>query len=289
MSEASLRREARDYHYDRRFEMKARHITGCVAGVVALVLAGPAFAQQDPWEPADPDPMEEEDPFAEPDEDPFAEPDEDPFAEPDPMDEEPMEPAPPVEPELEDPDTVTQAQQIIEDIGVGAYVGGGVIGFTEETARDLTNVGGSWEARLAFGTRFPVGIEAAYVGTAQDIEALGLDEDAILVGNGLEGLARINVPIIDMVTPYAFGGIGWTRYSLANSDFNTSNVQDNDNVGYVPLGAGVTYRVGRAAFDVRGQWKYAFNDDLIQEGPGAEEDDANLHQWGVTGRVGFEF
>jgi hypothetical protein len=280
-SEASLRREARDYHYDRRFEMKARHITGCVAGVVALVLAGPAFAQQDPWEPADPDPMEEEDPFAEPDEDPFAE--------PDPMDEEPMEPAPPVEPELEDPDPVTQAQQIIEDIGVGAYVGGGVIGFTEETARDLTNVGGSWEARLAFGTRFPVGIEAAYVGSAQDIEALGLDEDAILVGNGVEGLARVNIPIIDVVTPYAFGGIGWTRYSIANADFNTSNVQDNDNVGYIPLGAGVTYRVGRAAFDVRGQWKAAFNDDLIQEGPGAEEEAGGLDQWGVTGRVGFEF
>jgi hypothetical protein len=64
-------------------------------------------------------------------------------------------------------------------------------------------------------------------------------------------------------------------------------VRDNDNVGYIPLGAGVTYRVGRAAFDVRGQWKAAFNEDLVDAEPG--QDDPSLHQWGVTGRIGFEF
>ena len=246
--------------------MKARHITGCVAGVVALVLAGPAFAQQDPWDPAEPDPMEEEDPFAE----------------------DPMEPAPPLEPEIEDPGPATRAQQVIEDVGVGISVGGGVVGFTESDARDLADVGGGWEARVSFGTRFPVGIEAAYVGSAQDIDALGLDSDAILLGNGVEGTARVNIPILEQVTPYGFAGIGWTNYRLVNEDFNTSNVTDSDNMGYVPLGAGVTYRVGRAAFDLRGQWKAAFNDDLVEVDDGPEGD-PSLHQWGVTGRVGFEF
>ena len=262
--------------------MKTRHITGCVAGVVALVLTGPAFAQQDPFDPAQPDPAEEPDPFEEPDEP-------DPFAEPDPMEEEPMEPAPPVEPELEDPDVTpaTRAQEIIEDVGVGVSVGGGVIGFAGSDARDLADIGGSWEGRVSFGTRFPVGIEAAYVGSAQDIDALGLDEDAILVGNGVEGVARANLPLLEQVTPYALAGVGYTRLTLANADFNTSNVQDNDNVGYVPLGVGVTYRVGRAAFDVRGQYRAAFNEDLVQPEPG--EDDVSLDTWGVTGRLGFEF
>jgi opacity protein-like surface antigen len=263
--------------------MKARHITGCVAGVVALVLAGPAFAQEDPFEPTEPDPTEEEDPFAEPDEEePMQEP-----MEPDPMEEEPLEPAPPIEPELGEPSRGAQAQNILQDIGVGVSVGGGVQGFTEETARDLADVGGAWEARLAVGTKFPIGVEAAYVGSAQDIEALGLDEDAVLVGNGIEGAARLNIPLVEQLTPYALAGLGWTNYRLANEDFNTSNVNDSDNVGYVPLGAGVTYRVGRAAFDLRGLFRAAFNEDLVDAEPG--EDEPSLHTWGVTGKVGFEF
>ncbi len=261
--------------------MKARHITGCIAGVVALVLAGPAFAQDDPFDPEEPDPAEEEEEPVDPMDEP------DPMEDPDPMEEEEIEPAPPVEPEIEEPEPSPgeRAQEIFEDIGVGVSVGGGVTGFTQSDARDFVDVGGNWEARLAFGTRFPVGVEAAYVGNAHDIDALGLDEDAILVGNGVEGVARVNIPIIEELTPYALAGLGYTRYTLANEDFNTSAVDDNDNVGYVPLGAGVTYRVGRAAFDLRGKFSPAFNDDLLE----GEDPDADLDTWGVTGRIGFEF
>lgn len=261
--------------------MRMQSIAGCMAGVFALVLAGPVTAQpeEDPFAP-DPDP-EEEDPM---EEEPLDEP------EPDPMEEDELEPAPPVEPDIEEPDARTPGerfQDVMEDIGVGVSVGGGVHGFTQSEARDLADVGGSWEGRVSIGTKFPVGVEAAYVGSAQDIDALGLDEDAILVGNGIEGAARVNVPIIEQVTPYALAGLGWTRYSLANEDFNTSNVQDSDNVGYVPLGAGVTYRVGRAAFDLRGKFSPAFNDDLVQEEDGQPE--ADLDTWNVSARVGFEF
>lgn len=267
--------------------MKISYIAGCVAGVLALALSGPAFAQEDPFDPEEPiEEEEEEDPFEE-EEEPLDEPD--PMEE-DPMDEEEVEPAPPVEPEIEDPEEPTpgeRAQEVMEEIGVGVSVGGGVLGFTQSEARDLADVGGSWDGRVSVGTRFPIGVEAAYVGSAQDIDALGLDEDAILVGNGLEGAARVNIPIIEEFTPYALAGLGWTRYSLANEDFNTSNVQDSDNVGYVPLGAGLTYRVGRAAFDLRGKFSPAFNDDLVQAEDGQPE--ADLDTWGVTGRVGFEF
>lgn len=261
--------------------MKARHITGCVAGVVALVFAGPAFAQEDPFEPEEPtaeEPTEEEPAEEEPTEE------EEPLA--DPMEEEPIEPAPAVEPELE-PAEDEGVQATLRDIGVGVSVGGGVMGFTDDEARDIADVGGAWDGRVAVGTKFPVGVEAAYVGSAQDIEALGLDEDAILVGNGVEGNARVNIPIIEQLTPYALGGLGWTNYSVVNEDFNTSNVQDNDNVGYIPLGAGVTYRIGRAAFDLRGMWRPAFNEDLVAEEPG--EDDTALDSWGVNARLGFEF
>ena len=69
---------------------------------------------------------------------------------------------------------------------------------------------------MTFGSRSPIAIEAAYVGSAQGINALGLDTDALLVGQGAEGNLRLNLTT-RRVQPYLFGGIGWTRYNLERS------------------------------------------------------------------------
>ena len=44
------------------------------------------------------------------------------------------------------------------------------------------------------------------------------------MGNGGEGNLRINFTRDIPIQPYVFGGIGWTRYDLTNSNVGTSSV-----------------------------------------------------------------
>ena len=173
-------------------------------------------------------------------------------------------------------------------LGMEATVGGGVTGFIDETPRNTATTGGLWEARLMFGSRLPLAVEAAYVGSAQNIDALGLAGNAVLVGNGAEGDLRLNLTR-SRVQPYLFGGIGWTHYQLSNMSnvSNTSSVLDKDDIGTVPLGAGVAARLGRSFIvDIRGTYRATFNDNLFRA---MSANNNSLQSWGATGRLGFEF
>jgi hypothetical protein len=176
--------------------------------------------------------------------------------------------------------------KIFSIYGASLSVGGGVTGFADDAMRDFANVGGAWDARLVFGTRAPVGIEAAYIGGATPVDALGLDDNAALVSGGVEVLGRVNLMETDW-QPYAVAGIGWQHYSVVNSDRNTSSVANDDDIGEVPMGAGVAYRYRGLVVDARGLYRLAFNDDLIQESPGEEK--ANLHSWQAQLTAGWEF
>jgi hypothetical protein len=186
---------------------------------------------------------------------------------------------------------------LMSGFGTSVQVGGGVFGFTSDGADDFMNTGGSWTARLVFGTRMPLALEAAYIGSANDIEALGLDEDAVLLSNGAEANLRWNVlstlfrtgidTPIGYMDPYVFSGIGYRRYSLVNEDFNTSSVNDNDNVGEVPIGGGVNWMIGGLAVDLRGEYRLAFDDDLLAAGGRTES--TELNTWNASARVGWEF
>ncbi len=165
--------------------------------------------------------------------------------------------------------------------GLGLSVGGGVVGNTASRARNFTDVGGSWDARLTFGTRSILAAEAAYIGTAQNIDAIGLDNDAILVSNGAEAAARLNI-VSGPVTPYVLAGVGWRHYSLTNEDFNTSNVQDSDDVVHFPLGAGIGFQIDQLLLDLRGTFRPTIDDDLLGG-------DTSLHTLTGELRAGFEF
>jgi hypothetical protein len=171
-------------------------------------------------------------------------------------------------------------------LGIEAAVGGGAVGFIDSAVRNTVNTGGSWDARLTFGSRLPIAIEGAYVGSAQSIEALGLATDTRLIGNGVEGDLRLNFTNL-MVQPYIFGGAGWTHYQITNSSTNTSSVLSSDDVGTVPLGAGITIRPAKAfLIDVRGTYRAVFNDTMFDR---VTNSNNSMQNWGATGRVGFEF
>lgn len=172
--------------------------------------------------------------------------------------------------------------------GFALLVGGGYQDFTHTNARSVTNGGGSWDARVVFGTRFFVGAEAAYVGTANSITALG-GTSSTLLSNGAEGLLRLNAPIIMgewLVEPFAFGGVGWAHYQITNnrtaiSDFSATT----DNVLTVPAGGGLAVAYRMLMLDVRGMWTPTYFNSLLLTSNG----NAALDTWGVRGNLGVTF
>lgn len=167
---------------------------------------------------------------------------------------------------------------------VSASFGGGVMGFTDSTTRDFATEGGTWEARVGFNTTGIVALEAAYVGSLQNIDALGLDNNATLLGTGVEANVRINFLEGDL-QPYALVGGGWTRFDLSTTT-NTSDVSGYDNVASVPMGVGIGYRIDDLLLDLRGTYRATSGADLIAN---QSADEARLDSWSATLRAGFQF
>lgn len=230
-----------------------------------------------------------------------------PPGDPDPTAEPPMAPMPPPArvptidptPTIEQPVTNINVIQPIPSeswystnrAGFALTAGGGVQGFTGGTMRDTTKDGGNWDVRAAFGTRLPVSFEASYLGSAQQINALGLDSNALLVGNGVQGNLRINATTGNIpVQPFLFGGVAWRRYQLENTSTNTSDVIGEDDVLEVPLGIGVAYKLRGFTLDARGEYRPSFYSNLVPDsGTNAFSDPASLDRWGVNANLGVEF
>src|SRR5262249_26803344 len=147
------------------------------------------------------------------------------------------------------------AHPVVGRIGGGFMVGGGFEDFTNSNLRSMTGAGGSWTARAVAGTRQYIGAEAAYIGAARSVEALGVSTNALLVSNGLEGNLRANLPIVmrraQLLEPFGFVGLGWQHYQVTNTNVNTSDLAGKDNVMAVPVGAGLEYAIGRFMADAR--------------------------------------
>ena len=127
--------------------------------------------------------------------------------------------------------------------GFGLQLGGGVTGFSRQGARDWFGTGGYWDVRAMLGTDSFIGAELAYVGSARDINATGVDRQRSAAwqrrrgGGARQPAARAAGAL--KVTPFVFGGVGWTYYNIVNSDSNTSNIKDHANALTIPFGAGV--------------------------------------------------
>ena len=182
---------------------------------------------------------------------------------------------------------VADEGNLLSPYGFALTVGAGVTDFVDQDMRDATDAGGTWEARLSAGTRQPVTFEAAYVGSAQDINVLGMDTAAILVGTGLEGVARLNL-IPGEWNPYFLIGAGWTRYDVTNTDTNTSSMNAHDDVMALPFGVGLDYRFGQWIVDARAVMRPTFDNELLPDSnePG---NPTRLDNWSALFRGGYEF
>lgn len=179
------------------------------------------------------------------------------------------------------------APDLITPVGISVSLGGGVAGFVDEDMRDFADVGGAWGVRAVIGTREMVAFEVGYTGFAGSIDALGLDEDALLLGTSLEGAARLNF-LDDEWQPYVIAGIGWRRYDLTRVDVNTSSVAEDDNVLEVPLGAGISYRYAGLVVDARAIVRATFDEDMVAT-PNATDDTASMDNWEGSVNFGWEF
>lgn len=189
---------------------------------------------------------------------------------------------------------------LVTNFGGLLQVGGGVRNFTEPGVTDVTSAGGYWDVRGVIGTRSFLGLEAAYHGSASDVDAIGLSESAFLVSNGVEGAIRVNAPITQtyinfaspdvpvLIEPYAVGGIGWQRYNLVNEGVNTSLVESADDVMTVPLGVGLTFGLSGLALDARFMYRQALFSSLVGT-PTSSFGDESLNSWSFGAGLGFEF
>ena len=235
---------------------------------------------------------------------------------------EPPPPAPPepvvvVEPQPEPPtDTyvtvnptpvrvtpVRKETTYVDRIGMSLTFGAGMTTFIDADTRDFTTPGGGWGARLAIGTRELLGLELGYSGTAQEIDALGLDDDAILLSNGVDAVLRLNFGPEMMAQPFIFGGMGWRHYNVTNAATNTSSVRESDDVLEFPVGAGLGFRAGGANIELRTTFRPVTDSDMIGGGrdniddlnpddiddPAVRDSKSTLHTWGASLGVGWDF
>ena len=167
---------------------------------------------------------------------------------------------------------------------VGAYflAGGGVTNFANQALRDSFNVGGAWDLRLGIGSRYFLGGELAYVGSARGGDGVGYN----LLNNGGEAVVRVQYPYTAggwLIEPFAFGGIGFTRLTFVDDPTDRTG----ENIGTIPFGAGLTAGYRHLLFDARFTYRPAFSDgDVVLARTGVQE---NLHSWAVMASIGYEF
>jgi hypothetical protein len=183
-------------------------------------------------------------------------------------------------------------------IGVSTILGGGVVGFTDETMRATTSdVGGLWNLRVTLGTHIPLGLDVSYLGTATNINGLPGGQSGTLIGTTVEGALRYNMLPHHIVTPYVFGGVGWQRYDVTetNVTLSDSGMNDFDNLIEFPVGGGLSYRRDGFVGDLRGTFRAATEQNLVLKPtsitPGAptSEDFVPMHTWEASAALGYEF
>jgi hypothetical protein len=188
--------------------------------------------------------------------------------------------------------------QLKSGIGVSAILGGGVTGFTDKTMRDTTSsVGGLWDLRVTIGSHIPLALDVSYLGSAMNINGLPSGRNGTLVGTTAEAALRFNILPHYAWNPYIFGGVGWQRYDVTqtNVTLSDSGMNDKDNLLEFPMGAGIAFRKAGFVGDLRGTFRAAMDQNLVLKNPSSapisptSSDFAAMHTWEASAAVGYEF
>lgn len=174
------------------------------------------------------------------------------------------------------------SEDLLTPYGMSFTVGGSFSDFVRPAVNDFTEPGGGWEARYVIGTRKHIAGEAAYTASLNGLEALGMDENALLLGNGGEVALRANITT-SALQPYVIAGVGWRHYDVTNTDKNTSDVADTDDAMTIPVNVGISYRYERFVSDLRATYRPSFFDDI------SATSNIPLDSASVGLNVGFEF
>jgi hypothetical protein len=175
----------------------------------------------------------------------------------------------------------------ISDMGLAVEGGIGVNSFTNTHARDFIGPGASYTVRVLLGTHTHLGYELGYLGSAAGIQALGLQQGAVLYSNGAEAAVRYSFFADSGLQPYALAGVAWRHYSIGRADFNSSVANNSDNVLEVPLAIGLGYRADNGFLvDARFAYRLAAGSDLLG-GPGGGG--PGLDNWNLGLKLGWAF
>jgi hypothetical protein len=178
-------------------------------------------------------------------------------------------------------------------VGVSVIAGVGLTGFSNGHVRDATSsVGGMWDLRVTLGSHVPLGLDVAYVGTSQTINAQLGSNSGTLLGTAVEGALRWNILPHSPLNPYVFGGVGWQRYDITGATFTFSDaaINDSDNLLSFPVGAGLCFRDNGFVADIRGTYRWTTDNNLIVAHPLVPGSGfSKMDSWGASASAGFEF
>lgn len=179
-------------------------------------------------------------------------------------------------------------------------VGGGVNDF--RTGLDsATDPGSAWDVRLIIGARQPIGLEAAYFGSMNDLNgttAPGVPGSGSMSGNpGLmvnsgEALLRANLGGVNGdIQPYVAAGAGVANLSVVNKNDLTAASSDvksqfnNSTDVTIPAAAGIDAFLSKSmTVGARVGYRYFFRDQVR-----ADSRSADAQQWNATARLGVAF
>jgi hypothetical protein len=177
-------------------------------------------------------------------------------------------------------------------------IGGGVNDF--RTGLDsATDPGSAWDLRLIIGARQPIGLEAAYFGSMNDLNgttAPGVPgstsgNPGLMVNSG-EALLRANLGGVNGdIQPYVAAGAGVANLSVVNKDDLSAADSDvrsqfnNSTDVTIPAAAGIDAFLGKSmTLGARVGYRYFFRDQVR-----ADARSADAQQWNATARLGVAF
>lgn len=165
--------------------------------------------------------------------------------------------------------------------------GGGVAEFAGSAMRSKSDIGGAWDVRMVFGTRFPIAFEVGYTGIVNRVFAAGSRDNSQpnLLSNSVDGALRLNLTVWRL-QPFIFGGVGYNNMRLINRSDNLATAAvftRADDQLMVPFGGGIATYIGRhATFDARFTYRKMFYNNI-------NVTDDLADQWTVTARIGWAF